>query len=225
MDRMRRRSFALLAIDAVFFFVTVSVAGHDNVLPLFAAGLTDSAPLIGLVPAIALGLWVVPQVLLAGVVQRQPDKWRTMAFSLIGRLAVPVIAILCFTPLTERPQALLLLFLILYAPYMFSDGVIVIALADMLPRLLGERERVRLFSSTQIITGVLGLAAGGLVSWIVSDPRWPFPQNYGLLFWLASGALLVSGVALLLLPRSKGALVPGAQQPIRRPGAIVAFVG
>lgn len=203
MDRNRRRYFALLATDTVFFFITMSVAGYDNVLPLFAAGLTSSTPLIGLVTAIALGLWVVPQLLLAGYVQRQPDKWQVMAWSLCGRLAMPVIAVACFSPLAAQPQRLLTVFLVLYSIYTLSDGVIVLALSDMLPRLLPERDRVRLFSLTQVITGVLGLFAGAIVSWVLGNSRWPYPHNYGVLLWIASGALLVSAVALLLLPRER----------------------
>jgi MFS family permease len=198
-----RRNFTLLAVDAVFFFITLSLAGHDNVLPLFAAGLTTSAPLIGLVPAIALGLWVVPQVLLAGWVQRQADKWRVMALSMLGRLGMVAITAACFSsPLASRPGVLLTLFLALFAVYMASDGLIVIALADMLPRLLPERERVRLFAVTQVITGLLGLLAGGMVSWALTNPNWPFPRNYGVLLALSSVALLVSAIALLLLPRT-----------------------
>lgn len=207
-----RRSFWLLAIDAVFFFLTLSLAGHDNVLPLFVAGLTRSKPLIGLVPTIALGLWVVPQVALAAWVQRQPSKWRVMALTLIGRLPMIVVAAACFTPLARHPGALLALFMGLFAIYMTSDGLIVIALADMLPRLLPERERVRLFSLTQIITGVLGLAVGGLVSWALANPAWPFPRNFGLLLALACVALVISAVALLLLPRDAARSGAGAQR-------------
>ena len=207
-----RRSFWLLAIDTVAFFLTLSLAGHDNVLPLFVAGLTSSAPLIGLVPTIALGLWVVPQVAMAGWVQQQPSKWRVIAVTLAGRLPMAVVAVACFTPLAQRPQALLALFMAMFALYMTSDGLIVIALADMLPRLLPERERVRLFSLTQIITGILGLAVGGLVSWVLANPAWPFPRDFGLLLALACVGLLISGIALLLLPRDGPAVGAAAHR-------------
>lgn len=211
MNSVTRRSYALLVLDSVFFWVSVSLAGHDNVLPLFAAGLTTSRPLIGLVPAIALGLWVVPQVFMAGWVQQQRSKWDVMALGMIGRLGLVGIAVACFTPAAQQPEVLLTLFLVLYAVFMGSDGLVVIALADMLPRLLSERERVRLYSLTQIITGALGLGAGALVSWVLANPAWPFPRNYGLLLALASLALLISTVTLLLLPRDRGT-ASGANQ-------------
>src|SRR5688572_33121449 len=51
--------------DGGFFGIAIGFASFGTILPLFAASMTDSATLIGLVPAIHAAGWLLPQLFTA----------------------------------------------------------------------------------------------------------------------------------------------------------------
>src|SRR5574339_1188982 len=57
-------------MDGGFFGVAIGCASFGTILPLFVASMTDSATLIGLVPAIHATGWLLPQLFTAGHTSR-----------------------------------------------------------------------------------------------------------------------------------------------------------
>ena len=60
-----RHNLIVNMIDGGFFGFAIGFASFSTVLPLFVASMTDSATLIGLVPAIHGAGWLLPQLFTA----------------------------------------------------------------------------------------------------------------------------------------------------------------
>src|SRR5512138_3874213 len=65
-------------LDAGFFGVAIGFASFGTVLPLFVASMTNSATLIGLVPAIHAAGWLFPQLFTANYTARLRRYKRTV---------------------------------------------------------------------------------------------------------------------------------------------------
>jgi len=70
-------------LDGGFFGVAIGFASFGTVLPLFVASMTDSATLIGLVPAIHAAGWLFPQLFTATYTARLRRYKRTVLLSTI----------------------------------------------------------------------------------------------------------------------------------------------
>src|SRR5690606_6573920 len=57
-------------LDGGIFGIALGFASFGTILPLFVASMTDSATLIGLVPAIHASGWLLPQLFTAGYTSR-----------------------------------------------------------------------------------------------------------------------------------------------------------
>jgi MFS family permease len=66
-----RYNFTVNILDGAFFGLALGFASFVTVIPLFVSTLTDSAILIGLIPAIHSVGWQLPQLLIANHVARQ----------------------------------------------------------------------------------------------------------------------------------------------------------
>ena len=59
-------------IDLSFYFFSDSFWSINTILPVFAATLTDSPFLIGLIPAIVNAGWFLPQLFMSGHISNMP---------------------------------------------------------------------------------------------------------------------------------------------------------
>lgn len=80
-------NFIVNVIDGGFFGLGLGFASFSTVLPLFVSNLTDSAILIGLIPAIHVVGWQLPQLFTAHrVAQQKRYKPMVMFFTIQERL-------------------------------------------------------------------------------------------------------------------------------------------
>jgi MFS family permease len=70
-------------LDGGFFGVAIGFASFGTILPLFVASMTNSATLIGLVPAIHAAGWLFPQLFTANFTARLRRYKRTVLFATI----------------------------------------------------------------------------------------------------------------------------------------------
>lgn len=70
-------------LDGAFFGLAIGFASFSTILPLFVASMTDSATLIGLVPAIHSAGWLLPQLFTASYTARLRRYKRTVLLATI----------------------------------------------------------------------------------------------------------------------------------------------
>lgn len=184
--------------DYVGFGVGLTFAHTGTVLPAFAATLTDSKVLIGMVGTVWLGAWLLPQLFAANYLTNKAKKYKYMVWgSIIGRPVFFLFAALLITGwLDKSPGWLLIIFLAGLAWFAGSDAFVAICWFDIFGKAMGPAERGRLIGIGQVVTGVLAIGAGGLVSYLLSNQGPTYPYNYAAIFALAGLAFFVSWVAV-----------------------------
>ncbi len=191
-----RRNFVAFLVDYVCFGVGFfSFINPSSVLPVFVRQLTDSAPVIGLVSTVFNGCWLLPQLAAARLMNDKPRKKPYMIAGLSGRVAFWVIALALWARLDRHPTAMLVLFFVCLGVFAASDGACSVAWFDILARAIPLKQRGRLIGIGQVISGLAGIGAAVLVGLILG--RYPFPNNYALLFTLAGVTLIPSAIALV----------------------------
>jgi MFS family permease len=192
------RNWWSIFLDYVFFGVGLTFAHVGTVLPAFAATLTDSKVLIGLVSAVWLGAWLLPQLFAANFLTNKPRKYHYMVVgAALGRPMFWIFALLLLTGwLAQWPLVLLALFLVGLAWFAGTDAFVAIAWFDLFGKAMSPSERGRLIGIGQVVDGLLAIGAGALVAYLLSEDGLPYPANYAAIFGLAGLAFFLSWIAI-----------------------------
>jgi MFS family permease len=179
--------------DWVTFSAGAAFASYTTVIPSFVNQITDFAPLIGLATTIPNGAWLLPQLIAANYVgiRKRKKPW-VVVLSLLGGPMYFVVALAMFTAGSRYPWLLLAVFFLAETIFSTLDGLSSVAWFDILSKVIPPQTRGRFYGTAQAITGLASMAAGVIVARVLGPGGPPFPQNYGLLFFLASTLLLVS---------------------------------
>lgn len=165
----------LTALGDAFYNPTI-------VLATFAALLGAPGPVVGLLPALVLSGWLIPQGFLAPWVARLPQKivlYRSVAvFRMLGLITVTAATFL----LSDNPSLLLAIFLLGLTLNALANGVSGLPFMEVVSKTIPARERAPFFGTRNLGGGFLGLLAGLAVAQYL---ELPFPMGYGLAF--ASG--------------------------------------
>lgn len=178
-----RRNFILGVCNGVFYVTGMAFTSATVVLPWYVSQLTQSNVLIGILPALHLGGWALPQLLLINYMQRQPRKLKFYRRSAVvrstcwGSLALVV--------LLAPGQAAIVLpaLIILTAIAALSGGFTGLAFFDVVGRIV-PRQRLSVFFSLRNFFGGIGTLIAGLVVRFVLEQTDASLQPVGILFVL-----------------------------------------
>jgi MFS family permease len=195
--RHLRRNFLLFLADFLFFGTAFSMVGATTVVPDFVSRLTTSDVVIGLSSSLYTFSWLVPQLLFAQVVNRRTRRKPFMGRTVIPfRLSMGVMAAIIFFSGPENHTGILITFLAFYYFFALGDGLVTVVWADMLGSCIPERWRGPLFGLGQILVAFTALGTRELVRLILGSGGPAFPQNYGILFGIATVGFVLGGIAL-----------------------------
>ncbi|MGE5124488.1 MAG: MFS transporter [Acidobacteriaceae bacterium] len=188
-------NFLVNVFDGGFFGLALGFASFSTVLPLFVSNLTDSAILIGLIPAIHIVGWQLPQLFTANWVGRQKRyKPMVMFFTVQERLPFLGLAVVSwFIPNLGIRLALILTFSLLVWQGL-GGGFTATAWQCMISKII-PNERWGLFFGVQSAAANLFAAGGAVVAGQVLEKYAPNP-GFTICFLLASGAFVISYVAI-----------------------------
>jgi len=188
-----RRNFVALAGDWICFAISMAFVSYSSVIPSFVNRLTDFAPLIGLVSTIASGAWLLPQLIGAHyVANKERKKPFVIVAALVGRPMYLMVALAILLTGDAYPWLILALFFVAEAIFSASDGLSVVGWFDILSKSIPPARRGRLYSTAQVVSGLLSVAVGFVVMQILGPLGPAFPYNYGLLFLLCVVFLFLS---------------------------------
>jgi MFS family permease len=201
-----------------------SFAAYTTILPVFAATLTNSPILIGLVPAIFDAGWLMPQMFFAPVLERMPRRKPVILIAgVIERLPYLLFALLAgwmassasaakaantdvFVDTSASTNWPIIIFLLLLSIRAFTGGFAGLAWQDFIAKTTPARVRGRFFGFSQLGGKLLGLSAAALAGLILT--RQPYPQNYSLLFLLTFIGLCLSLLFISLTKEFDGERPP-----------------
>ena len=202
-----RFNFTIGLLDGGFFGLGMGFASFTGIIPLFVHHLTDSAVLIGLVPAIHNMGWQLPQLLMAGWLGRVPrykplTLWMTIHERLpfLGLAGVALLA-----PHAPKATILVLTFLMLIwqgggaglAANPWTSMVSKVIPHDLLGTFFGTQS-----AAFNGLAGVASIFAGIILDKIAA------PWNFSLCFALTFVFMAFSFVFLSMTREPRSALPP-----------------
>jgi len=212
-QRNLRFNFTVNILDGGFFGFALGFASFITIIPLFVSKMTDSALLIGLVPAIHNVGWLFPQLLTAGWVSRAKRIkpliiWMTI-HERIPFLGLAVVA--WFLPQLGTQTALILTFILLVWQG-FGGGFTANAWTSMITKIMPANLHGTFFGAQMAaFTGLEGLSA--IAAGLILD-RFDGPLDFTLCFLAASGSFVISFVFISLTrePDGRSRLSEGQSQ-------------
>lgn len=183
--------------DGGLFGAALGFASFSTILPLFVATMTDSALLIGLVPAIHSVGWQLPQLFTASHVSRLRQYKRTVLLMTIHeRVPFLGLAIVALSiPFIGLNTGLVLTFLLLTWQGL-GGGFTANAWTSMISKIIPSDSRGTFFGFQAALANLFlsgsAVAAGYLLDFLDS------PWDFAVCFFLASFFFTVSWFALAL---------------------------
>lgn len=184
-------NFFVNVMDGAFFGWATGVASFVAVIPLFVSRMTDSAILIGLIPAIHAVGWQLPQLLMANRVSRL-NRFKPMVVALTALERLPFLGLAVvafFLRGLSREIALVLTFILLIIQGL-GGGFTATAWQSMIAKLFPANRRGT-FYGMQAAAASLFSSFGALIAGIALE-QMSDSANYVFCFALAFCAMLVS---------------------------------
>jgi len=176
--------------DGAFFSLGSSFIDGNTVLPTYVSTLTSSPLLIGLVSTIRSFGYLVPQLFVAGYIQRLSKKKPfMMATGHVMRAAAAGMALSSLLAGTSKGLSLGIFYVCLILTAFF-DGFGGLPWMDLVARTIPAETRAGLFGTMQALGGISAFAAGFLTRYLLAmEAR--YPVNYAMV--MALGALGLYG--------------------------------
>ena len=221
------RNYIAMASDGIFFEIGAALISMTTVIPAFVDALGGSASLVGLISGLSNGAWLLPQLLVANLVARYDRRKPLIMWAAwLSRPLFFVFAALVMLLAESHAQLLLGLLVATICVFYICDSYVSLPWMDLLSVAIPERRRGRLLGTYQVLGGLGGVIMGTVVNRILAaDSRWGFPENYALIFGLASLGFVIAGAALSFVHEPEGcypkANTPSILETLRRiPGIL-----
>lgn len=184
-------------IDGGFFGLALGFASFITVIPLFVSRMTDSAILIGLIPAIHQVGWQLPQVFFAERVGRLTRyKPMVVALTIHERLPFLGLALVAFAvPVLGIKAALYITFALLVWQGI-GGGITANPWQAMIAKIIPSDRRGTFYGFQAAMANLL--ASGSAIAAGVLLTRLEYPRNYALCFLIAGLAMLISLVFIAM---------------------------
>lgn len=186
-----KRNFIYNSMDGIFWLFGESFVSVSTILPVFASTLTDSPVLIGLVPALINAGWFLPQLLMAGHVQRLARKMPfARAMAIVERLPYLVLPLTAYLLHWISVELALVVFMLVTAWRGVASGMVALPWQEVIASVIPSPVRSRFFGISRTIgriMGVLGSIISGIVLALLT-----YPNNYALSFLIGAVFIWIS---------------------------------
>lgn len=191
------RDYALLFGNNLIFFTGANLVSAVTILPVFVSHLTESAVIVGMVPAMVQLSFSLPQIAGPSIFANKRIKKNWLATTnAIGALAFALFGLLVLAAGDTNPTLLLVAFFPALIMLHGSAGIGATGWVDIMGKIIAPRVRGRFFGASTATGGLLGAAGLAVASGLLSDDA--FPRGYGTL--IAVAGLMISAGSLLFLP-------------------------
>ena len=203
-ERYYRRNFVAGLVHGVFFQPSAAFGSIHTVLPAFVALLTTSTVAVGLMAAVQGVGEILPQMFTAYLIEdRLRKKPYLLAIITVRWISWAVLAYLTYRYGLSNPGLVLAVLLVLFGVFSLAGGMGTVVYADIFSKAIPAQRRGRFVGLRQLFGYLMAIGAGYVVKFILDDPdRFPFPDNYALIFTLSALLLGVAftGFALIREP-------------------------
>lgn len=178
-------------LDGGFFGLALGFASFVTVIPLFVSTMTDSAILIGLIPAIHSVGWQAPQLFMAERIAKlrrvKPMVVQMTIHERLPFLGMGLVALLL--PVVGKGAVLPLIYIMLIWQGL-GGGFTANAWQVMVAKIIPTDRRATFYGFQSSMANLL--MSGSAVGAGLMLSRLPYPYNYALCFGLASVTMMIS---------------------------------
>jgi MFS family permease len=213
----RSNTIAVIFENALYSLVRLAVSPY-LLLPFYLKQLTSSSFLIGLITAVCVLGFAVPQLLMARIIQRTRNRKRLLVLSAVAQRLF-ILALLVLTIIQVRfPKTLtIILFFIIYLLFNLARGCYSPTQVDFLSRALPSNNRGKILGISFFFGGFLALLSTMLLTRLLSVL--PYPQSITAAVAISFCGSVISFFAVL---RYQDVL---PAQPVDAPAAAPALPG
>ncbi|MHB1296164.1 MAG: MFS transporter [Anaerolineae bacterium] len=202
-DARRKARLNILAFagEPGFFISGMSFVSLTTVIPAFVMALTGSDLAVGVATGLTTGVFLLPQLYVAGIVTRlRRKKPLTVGAVWIGRPLFLVLALAIWLLGTEHPVATYAVLLLGLVLIQTAEAVQAVPWLDLLAACIPPTQRGRVLGAAQIMGGLGGIGAGLAIGYVLGENSpFAFPDNYAVLFVAAGLTMILSACAMLLI--------------------------
>lgn len=212
--RVKDRNFWLGVYNGIIITGGDAFLHSGLVIAPFLALLGAPAVIIGLVPALRIGGYFLPQLLVANRLSHLPYKLPTYNVTSglrIGSLVVMTAAAYFFGG--SNPGLTVVIFLLAISVNAVGSGVAGVPFADVTAKVVPHSRLGTFWVLRNTLGGVLALGAGWALRAILASEM-SFPDNFALIFLL--GTLLSAAAYVTFSFVEEPAGVPGVRRPLLR---------
>ncbi|MFN6485125.1 MULTISPECIES: MFS transporter [unclassified Nostoc] len=186
-----RYNFTVNIIESGFFGLGCGFASFITIIPLFVSSFTNSALLIGLIPAIPRLGWQLPQLLTADKVARlQYYKPTVMLLTIHQKLPFLGLALVALLQLQLNSQTILQLTFALLIWQGLGGGFSAPAWQSMVAKIVPSRKLGIFYGAISASCNLMGICGAAIASLFLKEIAQPF--NFALCFLCASIAMALS---------------------------------
>ncbi len=206
------RNFWLGVYNGIFANGSEAFFHSALVLAPFLAALGAPTVVVGLVPALRVGGWFLPQLLVAHRLAHEPFKlpwYRRMSLVRVTAWTLMTASVFVFD---HRPNVIILTVLAMIAVNAVAGGVTGVPFADVTAKVVPHFRLGTFWALRNAVGGGLALVAGVALRHILASPT-PFPDNFGYVFVLGTVLAGTAYLAYSLVREPAG--TPAMRQPFR----------
>ena len=177
-------------MNGVLYGTGMAFTSASVVLPWYVSQLTQSNVLVGVLPAMQMGGWALPQLFLINYMQRQRRKLKYYRRSAVVRSTCWALLAAAVLIAPNRADIVLPALIVLTAIASLSGGFTGLAFFDVVGRIVPRRQLSTFFSLRNFIGGIGALLAGVVVRQVLEQTDSSL-QQVGILFaltWLFTTA-------------------------------------
>jgi MFS family permease len=170
--------------DGSFFGAALGFASFSTILPLFVSNLTNSAVLIGLIPAIHAMGWHLPQIFTARTLSKKSRiKSITLVLATQERLPFLIFAIIAFFEPVIGPKVALIIMFISLVWQGLGAGITANPWQNLVGKVFPTDFMATFFGTQNALSNLLASITAILAGYILD--RLGFPNGYALCFLAA----------------------------------------
>ena len=212
-----RHNVTVNLMDGAFFGFGLGFASFITIIPLFVSQMTDSAILIGLIPAIHSVGWQLPQLFTAGWVSRMRRYKPAMLIMTVNeRIPFFGLAAVAWFFLGKNNSLALTLTFILLVWQGLGGGFTGNPWQSMIAKIIPAKHQGSFFGGqAALMNGMASIAA--ILAGIILT-RLDSPQDFTWLFLLAGASLTISlsTIAMTREPEDMEKVIPVKKEPFWR---------
>jgi MFS family permease len=194
--RNYRHNFLVNALDGASYWFGFSFIAPTIILPLYISHFTNDPLVIGLIPFINTGGFLLPQLFTSNFVERAPRKKFfpvTLGF-FSERVPIFFLAPTAYFLAASQPLLAMITFFLLYLWFSAGAGLIIVGWQDMIGKIFPVEKRGRFFGITNFLGNGSGILGALAVSFVLE--KFTFPMGYVFAFAAAGVLTFISWYCL-----------------------------